>query len=169
MKFSNCLIRNALWSSLLAILATSCWDTRSNEPLVTNIKGRWRWTKTFDQDYRQLDAATSDRSAHLQVRYMPSGSEFFDVVEFYEDNVKVDSLFMLNTDKYGSSITHEKDNEIFVNYVDGQKKPAVVRFKFFFNGKKSSATRMEINVQKNTSNYRPEADTVIVEYLRDPM
>ncbi|MCE6989232.1 hypothetical protein [Dyadobacter sp. CY323] len=135
-------------------------------PLSLNVGGRWQWTKTFNKDYKLLESAIPARSKYLEVKIMPYGSEFFQELGFFENDVKVDSLFVLENDKYMSSTTNEKSNELFANYVDENKNPTVIRFKFFIPYKKSKASRMEINIQRNTLKYDASVDTLIMEYIK---
>lgn len=154
-----------------SFLMTNCWDQHSNEPLTLQIGGTWHWTKTMDSKYNVIESSSLASSAHINVKSLgelPYGSEFFEILEFYVDSIKVDSLFMPSTDNYNSS--SEKGNQVIVHYLDGNRKPVTARFKFFFPRNKSAASRMELTIQRNTKVFNPDADTlVIMEYFRDIM
>ena len=151
-------------------LMVSCWDQHSNEPLTLQIGGIWLWTKTMDSNHNVIESPSS-KSAHIKVRSLSDiryGSEFYEILDFYIDSIRVDSLFMPSTDNYRSS--EEKGNQVIVHYLDGNKNPVVARFKFFFPRNKSSANRMELTIQKNTSVFNPDADTLLIaEYFRKIM
>ncbi|MGX5856384.1 hypothetical protein ACWKW6_22215 [Dyadobacter jiangsuensis] len=154
-----------------SLLMLNCWDQHSNEPLTLEIGGIWHWTKTMDRYYDLLESSSPTKTAHINVKSLaelPYGSEFFEILEFYVDSVKVDSLFMPSTDNYNSS--SEKGNQVIVHYLDGNRKPVTARFKFFFPRKKSAASRMELTIQRNTKVFNPDADTLLIrEYFRDVM
>lgn len=145
------------------VIMAGCWEQQPGAPLVTQIGGIWKWTKTMDKHYNVLESSSSVKSAYIEVRILPYGSEFSEVLEFYVDGVKVDSLFMPAADNYNSSI--QKDNQVIVNYLDKDKNPVAARFKFFFPRNKSSSSRMELTIQRNTLNYDPEMDSLIKEYV----
>ncbi|SDF39572.1 hypothetical protein SAMN04487996_110192 [Dyadobacter soli] len=147
----------------IPLIMVGCWDQRPSAPLVTQIGGTWKWTKTMDRRYNVLESSSSAKSGHIDVKILPYGSEFCEVLDFYVDSIKVDSLFMPATDNYNSSI--QKDNQVVVNYLDKNRNPVAARFKFFFPRNKSSASRMELTIQKNTLNYNPEMDSLIKEYV----
>lgn len=135
------------------------------KPLLLNLRNNWKWIKTTNTKSGLVDIATTSNTQSLRTKeFSAVDSRFFEALEFYRNDVKYDSLFVLATDNYRSSITDEKNNQVFVSYLDGKDVPAVVRVKFFFVKGKSRARRIEINVQKNTSKYNPAADTIISEY-----
>lgn len=61
----------------------------------------------------------------------------------------------------------KKNNIVYAPVVNGDGVPRVVRITFFFPKKKVSSNRIRMNIQHNTSSYRPDADTLEMEYLRD--
>lgn len=123
----------------------------------------------MDENYKVIEHASAGNDAYFENISLPYGSGFSVALMFYENGIKVDSLYMPDTDNYNSSIQHKKTNELFVNYVDAQKNPVVARFKFFFPRNKCCPSKIELNIQKNTSQYKPEADTVIAQYIREVM
>lgn len=165
----NRLLKNVVINIVFLTATTSCWDQNSNDPLATHIIGTWRWTKTMDENYKVIEHASAGNDAYFENISLPYGSGFSVALMFYENGIKVDSLYMPDTDNYNSSIQHKKTNELFVNYVDAQKNPVVARFKFFFPRNKCCPSKIELNIQKNTSQYKPEADTVIAQYIREVM
>lgn len=165
----NCLLKNVVIGIFFFIATTSCWDQNSNDPLATHIIGKWRWTKTMDENYKVIEHTSTGNEAYFENISLPYGSGFSVALMFYENDIKVDSLYMPDTDNYNSSVQHKKTNELFVNYVDAKKNPVVARFKFFFPRNKCCPSKIELNIQKNTSEYKPEADTVIVQYIREIM
>jgi len=164
----NCLLKNVVICIFFFIATTSCWDQNSNDPLATHIIGKWRWTKNMDENYKVIEHASAGNEAYFENISLPYGSGFSVALMFYENGIKVDSLYMPDTDNYRSTI-QRGTHEILVNYVDAQKNPVVARFKFFFPKNKMSPSKMELNIQKNTSQYKPEADTVIAQYIREVM
>jgi len=169
MDFLNRLLKDVVICIFFFITTTSCWDLNSKDPLSTYIIGTWRWTKTMDENYKVIEHTSAGNEAYFERIGLPYGSGFSVVLMFYENGIKVDSLYMPDTDNYNSSVQHTKTNELFVNYVDAQKNPVVARFKFFFPKNKMSPSKIELNIQKNTSQYKPEADTVIAQYIREVM
>ncbi|WP_439584148.1 hypothetical protein [Dyadobacter bucti] len=123
----------------------------------------------MDENYKVIEHTSPGNEAYFERIGLPYGSGFSVVLMFYENGSKVDSLYMPDTDNYNSSVQHTKTNELFVNYVDAQKNPVVARFKFFFPKNKMSPSKIELNIQKNTSQYKPDADTVIMQYIRELM
>jgi len=156
------LLISCVTCALLSALA-GCYMS-APQPLLLNLGGDWQWIKTTNTKSGLVDAATRANMQSLRTKNFPYGSRFFTALEFYRNDVKYDSLFVLATDNYRSSITDERNNQVFVSYLDGKDVPAVVRVKFFFVKGKSRARRIEINVQKNTSKYNAAADTIISEY-----
>ena len=134
------------------------------QPLLLNLKGNWQWVKTTNTKTGLVNVATTANAQSLKTVTFPNDSRYFEALEFYRNEVKFDSLFVLATDNYRSSITDEKNKQVFVSYLDGKNVPAVVRVKFFFEKGKSFSRRMEINVQKNTSKYNAAADTLVMEF-----
>ena len=164
-------IFRCLLATLFSVMMLSCWDQHSNEPLTLEIGGIWHWTKTMDRNYNIIESSSPNKSAHIKVRSLPElayGSEFHEILDFYVDSTRVDSLFMPSTDNYNSS--SEKGNQVIVHYLDGNRKPVTARFKFFFPRNKSAASRMELTIQRNTKVFNPNADTLLItEYFRDIM
>ena len=155
---------NRLATLAIIALLSGCWYMSSPDPLSTNLDGSWQWTKTFDHHYKLIETASAGNSKILKFKHRNYGSGFFQELEFYENDIKVDSLFVPDTDNYSSSTT--KNDQLYAHYIDGNKNPVVARFRFSIPKKKVSANRIEVNIQRNTTVYDAAADTVIVEYVR---
>lgn len=152
---------------IIAIVSISGCYMSSPVPLETKLFGSWKWVGTYHNE-KQIEQPSATLNRYLEVADLDVDAKYDQILRFYTNDVQVDSLFrQITNNSETPSTTDKKNNIVYAPVVNGDGVPRVVRITFFFPKKKVSSNRIRMNIQHNTSSYRPDADTLEMEYLRD--